>query len=440
MINNHLVKIILISITSYVTSFSLCNSQKIYHPYDVNIVGFVDDIESISRHTSSFIQCLNQDVDLTFIKTRSCKFKDLPAYFERTINKGIDLTQKKVLTEQIQNGTCLKGITIDIDSLWCAAPEYRSVPNKSIIKVVYSVAERTLIPAQRVLKINSNFDAVVVADEWFIDVYKNSGVTIPIFTLPLVLDLKSLLAKPVKTTCNKPFVFGVSAGFWPRKNHELLMQAFIAEFGDNPNVILKMHGRFGDKSSPIVTMLANKKTHNITLERKAFTRQEYENFITSLDCYVLVSKGEGFSITPREAIAAGIPCILSDNTAHKIICKSGCVRAVASDIIEPSYSTIFRRYVGCDFNCTITDVRHALRDVYQNYQNYLTKTALGRTWVKQYSEENLKPKYMNLVRPKMVILGPDNTITDHYLMTNSKTLFKKYQQLCKSTDTIFKTA
>ena len=85
------------------------------------------------------------------------------------------------------------------------------------------------------------------------------------------------------------------------------------------------------------------------------------------------------------------------------------------------------------------DVRKALRDVYENYQKHLTKAALGRVWVKQYCVESLKPKYLNLVRPKLVILGPDNKITDQHLMTNSKTLFNKYQQLCKSTDTVFRT-
>jgi glycosyltransferase involved in cell wall biosynthesis len=339
----------------------------------------------------------------------------------------------------LRTGKHIKGITLYTDALWSAWHEYKLIPNDSTVKIAYCVTEKTLIPSEFVVKINDNFDAVVVADEWLVDVYKNSGVKIPIFTLPLVLDLESLFAKSIKKNCQKPFVFGLSAGFWPRKNHELLVKAFVEEFGDNPNVMLKMHGRFEEGLTTVLKTFEKIKTNNVTLEHKAFTRQEYENFLTSLDCYVLISKGEGFSITPREAMAAGIPCILSDNTAHKIICKSGCVRAVTSNILEPSYSKIFRKNIGHDFNCTVMDIRKALRDVYENYQKYLENAVLGRIWVKNYSKENLKKKYLNLVKPKIVILGPDNSITDQHLMTNSKTLFNKYQQLCKQTRTVFKT-
>jgi len=413
--------------------FSLCNAQK----YPVNIVGFIDDLRSMSRHTTSFIQCLNQNVDIKLIKTRSCNYHDFPAYFEHIINTGIDLTDRILSTK-----THITGVTVFTDALWSSWHEYTSQPNNSMVKIAYCVTEGTLIPSEWAAKINRNFDAIAVPDSWLVDVYKNSGVTVPIFILPLVLDLESLLAKPIKQKRNKPFVFGFSGGFWLRKNHTLLVKAFIEEFGDNPNVMLKMHGRFEGGLKTVLNSFENIKTKNITLEYKAFTRQEYEDFITSLDCYVLISKGEGFSITPREALAAGIPCILSDNTAHKTICASGYVCAIPSNIPELFYCSMTRSLLGYDFgctifDCTISDVRSALRNVYENYKNHLEKAKLGRNWVKQYCIESLKPKYLNLIKPKMVLLGLENSITDHYLMTNSITLFNKYQNLCKTIGTIF---
>lgn len=421
-----------------ITFFSVCYAQK-SQQYSINIVGFFDDIRSISRHTSSFIECLRKDADITFIKTRPCNFKDLPDYFERITNTGIDLTNKKITQEPLRTEKKITGITIYTDTFIDGWQKYLSICNESTIKIAYCVTERTLIPHEWAGQINKNFDAIVVADGWLVDVYKNSGVSVPIFTLPLALDLESLLKKPIKQACNKPFVFGFSGGFWARKNHELLVKAFVAEFGNNHDIILKMHGRFESGFSTVLKELEKIKTPNIMLEYKAFTRQEYENFITSLDCYVLVSKAEGFSITPREALASGIPCILSNNTAHKVICDAQCVYAVPANIPEPSYCNFARRLLGYDFNCTIKDVRKALRDVYENYQEHLIKANIGRTWVQQYHAENLKQKYMNLVRPKMVILGANNSITHEHIVTNSKTLFNKYQQLCKSTDTIFKT-
>jgi hypothetical protein len=37
-------------------------------------------------------------------------------------------------------------------------------------------------------------------------------------------------------------------------------------------------------------------------------------------------------------------------------------------------------------------------------------------------------KYRNLVKPRSVILGNRNEITDDYLMTDSPALFNKYKQ------------
>ena len=61
---------------------------------------------------------------------------------------------------------------------------------------------------------------------------------------------------------------------------------------------------------------------------------KYIEFISTFDCYVNLSKGEGFSIPPRESLALGIPCIISDNTAHKTICDSGLVLPVTSKILQ----------------------------------------------------------------------------------------------------------
>ena len=69
------------------------------------------------------------------------------------------------------------------------------------------------------------------------------------------------------------------------------------------------------------------KLTNVELTEGMLSREENIDFFRDIDCYVLVSKAEGFSITPREALAAGIPCILSNNTAHKTICETGLVYA-----------------------------------------------------------------------------------------------------------------
>ncbi|MBS1988296.1 glycosyltransferase [Candidatus Dependentiae bacterium] len=412
--------------------------------YDINLIGFLNDIQSISRHTSSFISCLPDTDSIKLFQTNKCSPKDLTAAQKKILQHSIDLKDKFNLSQLINNGLRLSGITICTEHWWNKTNwrAYKAIPDDSIIKYHYCVTERTKLASEWIAKLNSNFDALIVADDWLIDIYKSSGVKLPIFTLPLALDLHSLLSRPIKRSVKKHFTFGFSGIFYPRKNQKLLINAFHEEFKNEPNVQLVLQGRHTGASyiKEIQDLLSSLNNKNITIIQKKFSRQEYENFLAKIDCYVLLSKGEGFSITPREALALGTPCILSNNTAHKVICESGCAYPVAANIIRSSFCYITGHYLGHDFNCTIKDARKALREVYENYNRYTEQAKHGRAWVQQYLPENLSTKYLNLVKPKKVILGNENKITENYLMTNSKVIFGKYRKLCGSSDTLFEVA
>lgn len=408
--------------------------------YDVNLIGYLMDIKSVSRHTSSFVDCLGTQCQLKLFKTLPCDKKSLNTFHQKLIDEGIDLKNQKTLTRHIQKGLKLSGMTIYTQSLWKKAgaknafKEYSLIPNFSTLKFAYVVAEYTKIPHDEVRIFNKHFDALIIPDPWLESVYRTSGVKIPIFTLPLVLDLESLHKKPIKRKTTTPFVFGFSGVDPIRKNIRLLIKSFSQEFGNDPQVSLIIHSRFEDKLGYIEKIIKKAQCSRIKFIQEGFSRPEYEDFISALSCYVILSKGEGFSITPREALAAGIPCILSNNTAHKIICDTGYVAAVKSNILEPAYSN---KKKGFMFNCTIKDTRKALRDVYQRYDHYVTCAQKGREWTKQYLVENLRAKYMNLVKPSKVILGKENKVTDEYLMVSSRTLFDKYRLLCTHSDTVF---
>lgn len=420
---------------------------RLHALYDINLVGFIKDIRSVSRHTTSFIDCLHEQFTLNLFQSQRCSFKDIDAHHLKILQESIDLHNDYQLKTQISNGLRLSGVTIYTASQWgstkkkIAWQNYKKIPNDSRLKFAYHVTESTIIPKEVVSIFNKHFDAVVIPDPWAVNVYKKSGVSIPVFALPLVLDLESLLSKPVRTKrVQGPFIFGFSAVDAPRKNHKLLIQAFSQEFGYNSDVQLCIHSRFNNKKglNRIRKDIKNSGARNITLIQKGFHRDEYEDFISSLSCYVILSKGEGFSITPREALAAGVPCVVSNNTAQKTICETGWVAAVPSNIRELAYNEEYRKKMGSMFNCTITDARKALREVYQNYGDYLARAQKGREWTKQYLLEKLKPKYVSLVKPQRVILGKENVVTDDYLMVNSPKLFDKYRALCGPLGTVFK--
>ena len=298
---------------------------------------------------------------------------------------------------------------------------------QSPIKIAYSMFESSAIPQLWVDILNKYYDIVVVPDQWLVDVYKSSGVKIPIFVLPLgiIIDDDYLKYEHKK---NKVFTFGMTGSLLNRKNHIKLMRAFLQNFKGNQDVRLKIHGRFGAYKDHITSEYRKLRApKNIDIITGIYPQEEYKKFMLGLDCYVFISKGEGFSITPREMIACGKPCILTNNTAHKTICQSGLVYPVKAEIKEnANYEVFGNKNIGYYYDCKEDDVAKAMLDVYKNYNKHLEKVKQGRDWVRQYTWDNLKNKYLSLIKPKNIVLSDTNEILDDCLKINDIALYNKY--------------
>lgn len=377
-------------------------------PKDLTVVSSIDFNGSVRRHAIGLIESLHDKLSINFIPSRPVTLEDVHPSVKNIVLSDQKAPGKVALLE---------------DPLWYAD----AMPN-SKIKIAFSVFESTRIPSEWVTILNTKFDAVVVADPFYVKVYKDSGVAIPIFHIPLGIYIDEFLQKPLRTAPNKPFVFGSCSRFFKRKNHAKLIKAFAAEYGNNKNVVLKINGggKWGNPAlfDNLKRLVKKLKVSNVYITNDALSWKDYVEFKSSMDCDVNISCGEGFSITPREALARGIPAIVSDNTAQKTICASQFVRAVSSPIRLAHNSKQYGN-LGFQFDCMQSDVQKALRDMYENYSHYLAKAHKGREWVKQYRWDSLQKKYLNLIKPNTIKLGTKNEITDDYIMTDSKTFYEK---------------
>lgn len=388
------------------------------YSYDLTIIGRFTHSDGIGRISVGIIDTLKDEIDINCIST----------YVNTT-----DLSNE--VSEVILNPDKTPGkVSLLLDGLWhchISPPLYTNTPD-SDIKIAYSMLESTKIPVEWVEILNSFFDAVVVPDSFLVDVYRNCGVNIPIFELPVGMYLDEFSKKTKKSRPGNPFIFGTTVSCDERKNYSLLIQSFAEEFGNDNNVYLKLNGRQGTVQK-YVDLINSLGVKNIIFSYQVLNKNEYVDFLNSFDCFINISKGEGFSLCPREALALKIPCILTNNSAQTTICKSGLVKEIPSLIPEPAtYSGVFGdEPIGDFFTCTKADVKKAMRDVYTNYAYYLKKAKIGPKWVSVYNWQKLKNKYLNLVKPKLICLGYKNEITDKYLMTNSRKLFKKYKKSFK---------
>lgn len=374
--------------------------------------------DGLGRQSAELIDAFKDELNVNFAPTRRQKASDVPKRFRKLVKNKHPKWGKVVLFEEM---------------LWWPKEEkYRHIlkANKDSIRIAYSMWESTKIPNEWVLILNNHFDAVAVPAPFLVEVYKESGVNIPIFELPLGLNLKTFLDQPLKKEKGTPFVFGNLSVCSERKNQVLLIRAFAKAFGNDPNFQLRINCRYGEKeiSSAITKEIVELDLDNVIFTQFALSQEEYLDLFKGIDCYVSVSKGEGFSIQPREAMALGIPVIATDNTGQRVICESGLVKAIDSPIQEPAIFPWGNSY-GRNFNCVVDDLVQAMRDVCTNYENYLSKAPQSRAWANQYQYKNLQGLYRSLIKPENIVLGKENCITESGLITNSQNLYDKYLDL-----------
>lgn len=387
---------------------------------DLTVVGEFDYWGSLTRTTIGAIDILADKLSINTIRTprknAPINFKDMPERAKKVIKNS----NKK------EYGSLV--VLFETLHIRAAAQEAKKFPKNSI-RAAISVIEFSQIPKYWVDILNNNLDMVIVPDPYLINVYKKSGVKTPIFFLPNGIYTKPFLKKEAKPyNPSKPFTFGTSATFIPRKNNELLVDSFIKAYGNNPKFRLIICGRYGDEDrmQAIKNKLKKYNIKNVFIDKRKLSENDFIDFMSSIDVYVSFSKGEGFSMTPREAMLLNKPCILSNNTAHINICKTGLVKAVPSNIKEKA--------IGGDgyyYNCKLEDAVNALKDVYNNYEKYLAKTDAAKEWALQYDYFNQTALYMGFIKPDKIILGSENKIYPNYIVTNSRALYDKYKRVLK---------
>lgn len=389
---------------------------------DVTIIGNIVMADGIGRQTAELAKALSEKYRVQ-IKGKILSSNDLPSKIKKLCKKKYKKQGKIVILE---------------DCLWFNGHEigshFKTARNDEEIRFAYSMLESTRIPYEWVLYLNLYFDAVIVPDPFLIDAYKNSGVTLPIFHIPLAVNIDKFLQRPIKKRKeNNPMVFANLSSAHNRKNQVTLIKSFTKVLGNNPKAMLVINSRggFDETKNNIKKAINESGCSNIHFSNFQLKGDAYLNFFENVDCYVSLSKGEGFSIQPREAMALGIPVIATNNTGQTTICQSGLVKAVKSNVLIPADYQEYLPSVGQMFDCTVDDAAEAFLDVFHNYDQYLQQKEEARKWASQYSysNKNLTQLYETVINPKEVYIGSKNVISKDGIETTSSELYKKYKRL-----------
>ncbi len=390
---------------------------------DVTVHGFILYANGIGRCTIGYLDILSNIYNVKFLPTREIlSLNDCPVNVQKIVNCRGSLNNKSkinIFTDNLFADVLMEeDLTKNIDegSLnWCL-----------------SMCESDKIPDAWVKKINAKFDAVLVPNTFHVETYKKSGVLKPIFVLPLKVYCDELLLCKPKKKKDDEILIGSLGAFSYNKNFDAIIDSFNIVCGKNKKYKLRLHSYWYNNHYERLIEKIEKLNlrEQVVITFGAMTSEDCLSFLKNLDCYVILSSGEGFSFTPREALALGLPVVISNNTAHKSICDTGLVYAVSCPIIEKSQGEFVGLDTGNWFKVDLFDAAKQLKlALNETYNEELISKR--KKYVTQYTGPELLELYKQLINPIGISLGNNNIITENGIITQDSFFYYKIMHYMK---------
>ncbi len=244
-----------------------------------------------------------------------------PVTFEKPVKDRVKVRNHEFL-EHLMN------LEVDYDTVLChLTPEWykqHREPGKNYLG--YNVWETSKLYPDWVKWMN-DMNGIMVASKWNKQVYKDSGVTVPIRVVPHAIDI-DFYTKPIQPDAqfadfrkNKKYVFYTIGQFTARKNLNGLLSAFLNAFNDRDDVALviktfgsdySVHHQRGTMNAIegyCVDLRVKNWKEKVFLITSPLTDNDIAYLHQSCNAYISPHRGEGAGIPLMEAATVGNPVI-----------------------------------------------------------------------------------------------------------------------------------
>jgi glycosyltransferase involved in cell wall biosynthesis len=238
--------------------------------------------------------------------------------------------------------------------------------------------ELSSLPEHIAAGINTN-DHVYATSDFVRRVFVDHGVTVPVSVLGHGFDPAHYQYAPRQV--NGPFTFLCIAENTPRKNLPGLVRSFERAFADRDDVqlLLKigLHG-VGDLRSTI------SQPRKVILVTEALPGDaELARLYHSAHCFVLPTRGEGFGMPVLEAMATGLPVIVTDYSGHLDFCNEENAYLIRNRGLVDSDTACFPHLASQWADPDEDHLVELMRHVYGNYQDALDKAKCAYETVRE---------------------------------------------------------
>ena len=194
------------------------------------------------------------------------------------------------------------------------------------LTLAYFFWEESVIPLETITCLNTNFQAVLAATVFVKKTLIDSGLSVPVRVVSFAPQLEAYeaLASAIRPARARAFTFlHVSSGF-PRKGVDVLLAAYgrAFEITDDVHLVIKV---FPNPLNVVAQQIADwqaahRDAPRITLIDRDMSEAEVLDLYRNADAVVLPTRGEGFNLPAAEAMAAGLPLIVTGYSGHLDFC------------------------------------------------------------------------------------------------------------------------
>lgn len=228
-------------------------------------------------------------------------------------------------------------------------------------------------------------DLIIVPSQWCADIFKKYGFDTTVIPLGFDEKIYHYHDRIIPKYKNKDFTFIHYNGFNLRKGFMELWEAFNKTFRKDEPVKLIIKTTVKYLPMPITP----REYPNVIIEQGAYDDFEMMQLLQRGNCFVYPARGEGFGLTPLEAMATGLPAILPNATGMTEYFKHDCMYEVkVKEWVPATYS----RYKGVDVGkmakCDVDDLGRQMRWVYEHQEEAKEKGREAAEYVKRYTWSN----------------------------------------------------
>ena len=248
----------------------------------------------------------------------------------------VPAAERTVISDLSSRSPHEDGVVVEIAQHWPVL-----IPRSSAdLKLVWVAWEESLVPLEMVRVLNKGFQGILVQTNFVAKALINSGVRLPIRLMGCAPDIDAFAAlgfdraaeAPKRPSKETPFVFLHVSSCFPRKGVDALLAAYAKAFRRSDPVRLVIKG-FPNEHNDVPAQISQLRMLDANAPEIGMINKDLATELVELyrgaDAVVLPTRGEGFNIPALEALAAGLPLIVTGHGGQTDFAGPEVARQVA---------------------------------------------------------------------------------------------------------------